>query len=162
DRDARLEKCEAFNPSLAAILELVSAARVYLLHRSRHPEVKRVPDEGAVKPFRRYTNDRVIHAIESLLAANNGRIAVIAFLPCVIADHDYRMRIAADVFGQHKRAAQYGANSKDIEVVRGNHAADRAFGPIADAECGAADVLGNERLHQLAVSLQILEVRPGG
>src|SRR5205823_3774287 len=46
------------------------------------------------------------------------------------------------------------------EIVRGDHAAGRALGTVADAERRARDLLGDERLNQGAVARQILEVGP--
>jgi hypothetical protein len=71
------------------------------------------------------------------------------------------MRVSACVVRRFERAAQNGVDSENVEVVRGNDAPDGTFGPIAYVQRCAADVLGNERLHQFAVFLQILKVGPG-
>ena len=72
---------ETFNPARAAILQLVSAGIEIFLHRRRNPELKRVSHEGSIESFRRDADNRVLHAVEHLRLADNGRIAVVALLP---------------------------------------------------------------------------------
>ena len=95
DRHTRFEPDEAFDPARAAILELVDSGVELRLHRRRNPELKRVTDEGAVKPFRRHADDRVRQAVEHLSLADDSGIAVEPFLPHLIADDGDRMRAAA-------------------------------------------------------------------
>ncbi len=79
--NARFQKRVTFNPARPAIFEFVAGRIKCLLHRRRHPEVKRISDESAVKFFRRDANDRVLNAVEILRFADDRRVALVTVLP---------------------------------------------------------------------------------
>ena len=56
--------------------------------------------------------------------------------------------------------ANRGAQRLALDEIELKCEQTKRQGTVADAECGARDLLGNERLDERAVPLQILEVRP--
>ena len=94
-RDAGFQKRVTFDPTRAAIFKFVTGRVERLLHRRRHPEIERIADEGAVKFFRRDTDDRVLNTVEVLRSADDVRIAVVSILPRSVADDCDRMRVTA-------------------------------------------------------------------
>ena len=160
DRDAGLQPYEAFDPARAAILELVHAGIKLRLHRRGHPELEPVADEGAVETLRRHADNGVRHAGEHLCFANDGRIAVKALLPDLIADDRHGMRVAADVLACLEASSENGMHADRVEIIRRHHAAERTLRAIADTECRAGDLIGDEGIGQRAVPFEILEVGP--
>ena len=104
-RNARFEKCVAFDPTRPTVFQFVTGRVECLLHRRRHPKAERVTDKGAVKLFRCDANDRVLHAIEILRLADNLRVGLVTISPGSITDHDHRMRIASGSFFGSESAA---------------------------------------------------------
>jgi hypothetical protein len=160
DRDAGLQPYEALDPARAAILEFVDAAIELRLHRRGHPELERIADEGAVETLRCHADDGVRHAGEHLRATDDRGIAVKPLLPQRVADDGDGMRVAADVLARLEAPSDNGMHADRVEIIRRHHAAERTLCAIADAECRAGDLVGDEGIGQCAVPFEILEVWP--
>ena len=132
--DARFQKHEALERARVAIFQLVSRRVKDLLHRYRDPELERDSDEGTVKIFRRNADDRVLNAIQILRFPDNLWVTLITVLPHLVADDCDWMRIAPDAFVRREAAAQNRTHAERIKIVRSNETADRALGPVADAQ----------------------------
>src|SRR5438477_11592161 len=130
-RDARFEKCIAFDPTGAAVFQLVARRIKRLLHGSRHPEAEGITDERAVKFFRRDTDDRVLHAVQILGAADDVRIAAIALLPSPVTDHGHRMRVAPRAFLWSKPATKNRLDTERIEIICRDNCTRRTLSAIA-------------------------------
>src|SRR5205814_7904676 len=90
-RYAGLQPGEALDPRDGPVIELVAALVEGLLHGRRHPELDRIPDEGAVETLRGHADDRVRHPAHELRLAEDPGIAPEAVPPHPVADHDNRM-----------------------------------------------------------------------
>src|SRR5262249_595149 len=128
-----LDAHEWFDPSCAAVLQLVPARVEPLLHRERNPELPFVSHERTVEALRRHADNGVRHAIEHLGAADPAAIASKALFPHSVTDHHHRMRVAADIFTGLKAATKDRLDSHRIKIIRRHHASGSAFGTVADA-----------------------------
>jgi hypothetical protein len=71
------------------------------------------------------------------------------------------MSVAPGILPRLEPAPHNRMDAEYLEIVGGYDAPSGAIGPIADAERGSGDVLGEERLGQRAVPPKILKVGPG-
>ena len=88
------------------------------------------PTERPAESFGRDANDGVHDAVEPLRLSNDGRIALEAALPKLVADHGDRMRAVADVFARLEATAKHGMDAYDIKIIRGDDTAGKARSPM--------------------------------
>ena len=143
------------------VFELVASGFEDFFHRCGDPELERVADEGSQETFGRDADDRMLHTIEELCPADDIRIAMVAILPGLIADHRSRMGVATYVVAAFEEASHHRADAERLEVVCRNNAAGSALGTVADRERGPENPIRDQSIKQRAVLLEIQEVRPG-
>ena len=156
---SRLKARETFNPKLATILQFVSARLKYLLHRNWNPELDWPAHKGAVKPFRRYANNRVLHTVEQLRLPDDFSIAMEALFPHPVTDHGHGMGVASRFLGGSEAPPQPGTDAERVKIIRRNDASGHAFGLVPKAERSSHDFVGNE-VDKFAVVPEIDEFGP--
>src|SRR5207244_11451129 len=119
DRAAAIHQNEPFNPPCAAILELRGTGIELRLHRCRNPELKCVPDKGAVKPVGRDTDDGMRQTCEHLRLADDIRVAMKPVLQHLIAYKGNWMRIVTYVLEDFEADATHGFDYDFDSIVRG-------------------------------------------
>ena len=154
-RDAGFQEDETFEGASVTILQFAAGGVESFLHRNRHPELKRNSDEGSVKVFRSDANDCVLQAVQILRLSDDLRVALVTVLPRLMADHGHGMSVASHAFFRRERATQRRTHAECFKIVRCHEAADRALGPISDAQGRRDQLVDDERLNERAVLLKI-------
>src|SRR5947209_17110713 len=100
------------------------------------------------------------HTVQELFFSDDFRITIESFFPKPIADHDYRVAIAAIVFFRTKSAPKNWMDTQGVEIVRGDNTVRYPLSAIADVQGCTAETVHDEPIEELAITAKILHIGP--
>src|SRR4029434_7900824 len=95
-------------------------------------------------------------------------VTLVTVLPRLMANHGHGMSVASHAFFRRESATQHRTHADRFKIIRCNEAADRALGPISDAQGCRDQLVDDEGLDKRAVLLKINAIgignliEPGG